>query len=367
MGGDVWVTSEYGHGSTFHFTCVVKLADQSLNVIASQLLPYKNHRVLFIDKGENANEAENVLKMLKKLDLEPLVVRNEDHVPPPEIQDPSGKESGHAYDVIIVDSVNTARMLRTYDDFKYVPIVLVCPLVCVSLKSALDLGISSYMTTPCQPIDLGNGMLPALEGRSTPITTDHSRSFDILLAEDNDVNQKLAVKILEKHNHNVSVVSNGQEAVDAVKQRRYDVILMDVQMPVMGGFEATGKIREYEKDSGLSRTPIIALTAHAMLGDREKCIQAQMDEYLSKPLKQNQMMQTILKCATLGGSLLEKSKESRISSSGEMHHVHTGPEGKSQRPGMETRSITSTSATNHSLASPNTESSDQLSLDRVRF
>jgi osomolarity two-component system sensor histidine kinase NIK1 len=141
---------------------------------------------------------------------------------------------------------------------------------------------------------------------------------------------------------------------------------MDVQMPVMGGFEATGKIREYERDSGLSRTPIIALTAHAMLGDREKCIQAQMDEYLSKPLKQNQMMQTILKCATLGGSLLEKSKESRISSSGEVHHVHTGPDGKSQRPGMEARSITSTSALNHSFADPNAERSDQLSsMDRV--
>ncbi|KAE8159504.1 hypothetical protein BDV40DRAFT_235774 [Aspergillus tamarii] len=366
MGGDVWVTSEYGHGSTFHFTCVVKLADQSLNVIASQLLPYKNHRVLFIDKGENGTQADNVMKMLKQMDLEPLVVRNEDHVPPPEIQDPSGKESGHAYDVIIVDSVGTARLLRTFDDFKYVPIVLVCPLVCVSLKSALDLGISSYMTTPCQPIDLGNGMLPALEGRSTPITTDHSRSFDILLAEDNDVNQKLAVKILEKHNHKVSVVSNGLEAVEAVKQHRYDVILMDVQMPVMGGFEATGKIREYERESGLSRTPIIALTAHAMLGDREKCIQAQMDEYLSKPLKQNQMMQTILKCATLGGSLLEKSKESRISSSGEMHPVHHGSDGKGSRPGMEGRSITASSTVNRgSLASPSVEKAEDLSMERV--
>ncbi|KAJ5551378.1 Histidine protein kinase NIK1 [Penicillium sp. DV-2018c] len=357
MGGDVWVTSEYGHGSTFHFTCVVKLADQSLNVIASQLLPYRNRWVLFIDKGQNGAQAINVMKMLKQIELEPLVVRNEEQVPPPEIQDPSGKESGHAYDVIIVDSVDTARILRTFDEFKYIPIVLVCPLVCVSLKSALDLGISSYMTTPCQPIDMGNGMLPALEGRSTPITIDNSRSFDILLAEDNDVNQQLAMKILQRHNHNVFVVGNGLEAVDAVRKRRYDVILMDVQMPVMGGFEATGKIREYERETGLQRTPIIALTAHAMLGDREKCLQAQMDEYLSKPLKQNQMMQTILKCATLGGSLLEKSKESRISSSGEMYPIHSSvPDNQNQqqrsqkqqglpsppRPGMETRAISNT-------------------------
>lgn len=115
-----------------------------------------------------------------------------------------------------------------------------------------------------------------------------------------------AMNILQSHNHNVFVVSNGLEAVETVKKCRYDVILMDVQMPVMGGFEATGKIREYERESGLQRTPIIALTAHAMLGDREKCIQAQMGEYLSKPLKPNQMMQTILKCAPLVHRLLDR-------------------------------------------------------------
>jgi hypothetical protein len=82
---------------------------------------------------------------------------------------------------------------------------------------------------------------------------------------------------------------------------------------LQGGFEATAKIREYEYNIGTTRTPIIALTAHAMLGDREKCIQAQMDEYLSKPLKQNHLIQTILKCATLGGQLLEKGREPRQS------------------------------------------------------
>jgi len=80
-----------------------------------------------------------------------------------------------------------------------------------------------------------------------------------------------------------------------------------------GGFEATSKIREYERSLGTQRTPIIALTAHAMMGDREKCIQAQMDEYLSKPLQQNHLIQTILKCATLGGALLEKNRERELS------------------------------------------------------
>ncbi|CRK46055.1 hypothetical protein BN1723_019891, partial [Verticillium longisporum] len=130
------------------------------------------------------------------------------------------------------------------------------------------------MTTPCKAVDLGNGMIPALENRATPSLADNTKSFEILLAEDNRVNQRLAVKILEKYHHVVTVVGNGHEAVEAIKRKRFDVILMDVQMPIMGGFEATGKIRDYEREAGSHRTPIIALTAHAMMGDREKCIQA---------------------------------------------------------------------------------------------
>jgi len=234
----------------------------------------------------------------------PIVVHTAEEAPLP---DPiTNGRKGVMYDVILVDSMETALKLRTLDEFKYIPLVLLCPIIKVSLKSTLDLGITSYMTTPCLPIDLGNGMIPALEGRAAPSVSENSRSFNLLLAEDNIVNQKLAVKILEKYHHTVQVVENGLQALEAVKNKRYDVILMDVQMPVMGGFEATAKIREYEKDAGLPRTPIVALTAHAMLGDREKCIQAQMDEYLSKPLKQNTLIQVILKCATLGGPLLER-------------------------------------------------------------
>ncbi|KAH8431686.1 response regulator, partial [Aspergillus melleus] len=144
-------------------------------------------------------------------------------------------------------------------------------------------------------IDLANGILPAHESRPARIHTRQTNSLSILLAEDNEVNQKVALKFLEKHEHVVTIVENGQEALQMVQKARFDVILMDIQTPVMGGFESTTLIRQHEILHGLSRTPIIALTAHAMFGDREKCLAAGMDDYLSKPLNQNQMMQMIVK------------------------------------------------------------------------
>lgn len=304
MRGKMWVESTYGEGSTFFFTCAVRVGNPDVMKIMPQLEQYRKHNVLFIDNGYTGC-ADEIADNIKQLDLVPCVVGNDSRV------HPSVVKSADVYDCVIVDHSDVAQKLRSMDRFKYIPIVLVAPRISVSFKTALENGISSYMTTPCLPIDLGNALIPALEGRAAPTSADHTRTFDILLAEDNAVNQKLAVKILHKHNHQVTVANNGFEAVEAITKKRFDVVLMDVQMPVMGGFEATAKIREYEQTHGLARSPIIALTAHAMLGDREKCIQAQMDEYLSKPLKPNQLIQTILKCATLGGALLDRKNDGR--------------------------------------------------------
>lgn len=383
MGGDLKVESEYGHGSTFSFTCIFKRAlDEAVVRLKQSMSQYKGQRVLFIDKGRTGY-AEEISKMISMLGLEPIVASTEHQVSRPQAHRPAIKGSdGLAYDVVLVDDMDTAKKVRSVNEVRFVPIVLLAPVVSVSMKFALDHGIASYMTTPCSLYDLGNGMIPALEGRQSVLNSDHSKSFDILLAEDNEVNQRLAKKILEKYNHGVTVANNGLEALEAVERRAYEVILMDVQMPVMGGFEATQKIREYERSKGRVRTPIIALTAHAMMGDREKCIQADMDEYLTKPLKQNQMMQTILKCATLGGRLLQRGTEPRLSAKDDppeaanMSTPSTGtspsqgpvPKGPPRkRPHIKGRSITSAGNMDGNAESPSLITADQQDpLERVR-
>jgi len=228
MKGDIWVRSQYGKGSSFFFTCTVGLATSDTSFIKEQLKPYQGHNVLFIDKEETGHGKE-IVRMLPEIGLVPVVVNSERDVT---LVRPR-KKNASKYDVIIVDSIETARRIRSIEGFKYLLIVLLAPVVHVSLKSALDLGITSYMTKPCLTIDLGNGMIPALENRATPNLADNTKSFDILLAEDNIVNQRLAVKILEKYHHVVTVVGNGQDALHAIKEKKYDVVLMDVQMPIM--------------------------------------------------------------------------------------------------------------------------------------
>ncbi|KAJ5103188.1 CheY-like superfamily [Penicillium argentinense] len=299
MGGDIWVTSQVGHGSKFSFTCRVKIAEQPIG-FAEQLLPYKNRRVLLVDNG---NVAESTVPLILELGLQPVIVND--------AQLELGEKEAEwncALEAIVVTTVETASRLRARPNLASIPLAIMAPTISLSLKSAGELGITSYITTPCRAIELWNGILPALGNRANRISSGFTRSLAILLAEDNDVNQKVAVRMLEKCNHNVTVVENGLRAVKEVKCHRYDVILMDIQMPVMGGFEATTKIRQYEKVNSLPRTPIIALTAHAMMGDRDKCISAGMDDYLSKPLNENIMMQTILKCAAMNITSLKLPK-----------------------------------------------------------
>jgi CheY-like chemotaxis protein len=124
------------------------------------------------------------------------------------------------------------------------------------------------------------------------VPDDSRRKLRILLAEDNAINQKLGVRLLEKRGHSVTVANDGKEAVAAVKDGGFDVVLMDVQMPNMSGLEAAAAIRTMERATG-SHIPIVAMTAHAMKGDQERCLEAGMDGYISKPIQPDHMMEVI--------------------------------------------------------------------------
>ena len=163
-----------------------------------------------------------------------------------------------------------------------------------------DLGIFAQLFKPVKQSDLLDTIVTALGKQVTEVEESSTKEkelvrpalLNVLLAEDNLVNQRLAIGLLEKHGHTVEVVENGRDCVDRFKAGSFDLILMDVQMPEMDGLEATRAIRQIEFDHH-TRIPIIAMTAHAMAGDRERCIEAGMDDYLPKPIRMRALMQAL--------------------------------------------------------------------------
>jgi len=168
-------------------------------------------------------------------------------------------------------------------------------------SKCLEYGIRAYLTKPVRQSELFEAILtllgPSREIAETQVITRHSlrenrERYRILLAEDNAVNQRLAARLLEKQGHSVLAVANGVQALAALETQAFDLILMDVQMPEMNGYEATTAIREKERTTG-GHIPIIAMTAHALKGDRERCIAAGMDGYISKPIKTGELVEAI--------------------------------------------------------------------------
>jgi len=170
-----------------------------------------------------------------------------------------------------------------------------------AIKRCRHLGISAHLVKPVRPGELldairtATGYLPRQVAPSKPTKVDampNPRKLRILVAEDNPTNQRLVVAILRRKDYEVEIANNGEEALEAWRRGTFDLVLMDVQMPVMSGFDATAAIRAEEQTRG-TRTPIIAMTAHAMKGDRERCLDAGMDDYVTKPIDVNGLFRTI--------------------------------------------------------------------------
>ena len=182
----------------------------------------------------------------------------------------------------------------------------------IQVDSAVDRGSTFYFTarfgiapfaSPARPTNSAS-LKNMLDAAGTSERSAAHASLCILLAEDNPVNQRLAMRLLERRGHHVDVASTGREAIEWTERKCFDLILMDLQMPDMDGLEATAMIREREKQSG-GRTPIVALTAHSMIGDRECCLAAGMDNYINKPIDAATFLEIVEMSAASASSTLD--------------------------------------------------------------
>ncbi|KAF7290756.1 hypothetical protein MIND_01316400 [Mycena indigotica] len=300
MQGDIWVESELGKGSKFYFTISCPLNEQeAMDTTLLKLTPFTKRTILFVD---TLHDTTGVKDRIEEIGLVPLVVHS--------VSDVASKEKCPDIDAIIVDSMPGTESLREHDHLRYIPIALVAPTMPrLNMKWCLENGISAHNTTPVSALDLASVLLSALENNTVSLNRASEASnvtYDILLAEDNLVNQKLAMKILEMYGHSIELAENGSLAVHAFIERAlqnkpFDIILMDVSMPLMSGMEATQRIRQYEIQYNLTPTPIIALTAHAMIGDRERCLQAGMNDHITKPLRRVDLLNTIKRLTAESG------------------------------------------------------------------
>ncbi len=296
LGGRIWVESKVGAGSKFHVSLSYGLPPASEKEPGPSTPPdMKGRSALIID--DNGSSRRVLSRMLAAWNLKVSEAENAGKAIT--ILD-QGRLATAPYSVLLIDPyLPGSDSFILMDYLKQNPQAVKTAIIMLGSKSSrgdaspwIKMGVSNYLAKPVKSSQLlealnsitGNSRPAEAQKEKAPVLKVQSRNrYRILVVEDNAVNRKVAFHILEKQGHQVVEVENGKEALAALERHIFDLILMDVQMPVMDGFEATAAIRNKEKTSG-AHIPIIALTAHAMKGDRERCLQAGMDDYICKPL-----------------------------------------------------------------------------------
>jgi PAS domain S-box-containing protein len=305
MGGRIWLESEVGQGSTFHFTARFGVVKNAALRPALDPGVLNDLRVLVVD--DNATNRQILERTLDYWHMRPTSVSS---AAAALAQLREAKTTGVPFRLMLADC-----HMPDVDGFMLVEQVQQSPelagLVTIMLTSGgqrgdgvrcKELGIAAYLIKPVLQADLFEALLKVLsahEGVAKPaaVITRHTLReghlpLRILLAEDNVVNQKLACRLLENHGDVVVVAGNGVQLLETLERQSFDLILMDAQMPQMDGFEATAAIRRLERATR-AHIPIIAMTAHAMVGDRKRCLEAGMDGYIAKPVHAHELFETI--------------------------------------------------------------------------
>lgn len=311
MGGEIWVESESGVGSNFIFTAVFELSSEK-DLALSDVLDLRGKRVLVVD--DNQISREILQDMLESMAMKVS-------------EAPSGEEAlaeveqadaeANPFELILMDwKMGGMDGFAACEKIKELKLLRMPKIIMVTsygrqeiLQQAENAGLDGFLIKPANRSLLQDTVMHAFGMGGVGLRTSGVEESDsgrlkgirgarVLLVEDNEINQQVAQEILEQFSLTVDTAENGEIAVEMVAKQEYDIVLMDIQMPVMGGFEATQKIRDLEEaDKDL---PIIAMTANAMAGDREKSIQAGMNDHVTKPIDPEKLSQTLLQWIKAG-------------------------------------------------------------------
>jgi signal transduction histidine kinase/DNA-binding response OmpR family regulator/HPt (histidine-containing phosphotransfer) domain-containing protein len=305
MQGMIWCDSDAGKGSIFHFTA--RFAVRTASATAAPLVGVSSLAGLHVLIVEDAVDNARILgETIQSWRMRPTIVQTNQAAM--EVLRGS-KNGGTRFDFILVDAQMAGESGFSLAEYIVRTPGLPSPIMMLTsvaqsagVERCEQLGLSVYVIKPVSDSDLFDAMMSIRGSRAeskTAVETEvveggqQTGNLHILVAEDNSVNQEVAQQMLQKRGYTVTIASNGREAVKLVAEsREFDLILMDIQMPEMDGFQATAAIRELEKN-GPRRIPVIAMTAHAMKGDRERCLESGMDGYVSKPVQSKLLYETI--------------------------------------------------------------------------